>query len=197
MLGSYASGVFAELLATDGVREDFERAAVVGVMALHGGLEAGTSELATTVAATTGASRYAVTQPHDLRWHVPSIRYDPAFSPRLRGFVDHVRVAVSIHGYGRRGLERTVLVGGRNRVLAERIAEQISACSSLEVIADLEMIPSGLRGLHPDNPVNLPVHHGVQLELPSGGRSEIDLGALNEAIAGAFADFGEQQRDIG
>lgn len=189
--------MFAEFLATDGISEEFDRASVIGVMALHGGLEAGTSELAAMIAARTGASRYAVTQPSDLRWHVPSIRYDPAASRPLREFVDHVSVAVSVHGYGRRGLERTVLVGGGNRVLAERVAGEISVRSSFEVIADLSLIPAGLRGLHPDNPVNLPAQQGVQLELPSGGRSETDLRVLSEAVAGALADFDGRQRRNG
>jgi phage replication-related protein YjqB (UPF0714/DUF867 family) len=35
-----------------------------------------------------------------------------------------------------------------------------------EVITDLDAIPSELRGLHPDNPVNRVREGGTQLELP-------------------------------
>jgi phage replication-related protein YjqB (UPF0714/DUF867 family) len=35
-----------------------------------------------------------------------------------------------------------------------------------EIVTELDRIPKDLRGLHPDNPVNLPRHQGVQIELP-------------------------------
>jgi phage replication-related protein YjqB (UPF0714/DUF867 family) len=35
-----------------------------------------------------------------------------------------------------------------------------------EIVDDIEQVPNALRGLHPDNPVNLPRGGGVQLELP-------------------------------
>jgi phage replication-related protein YjqB (UPF0714/DUF867 family) len=40
------------------------------------------------------------------------------------------------------------------------------------VITDLEEIPLRLRGLHDDNPVNLPRDAGVQIELPPRVRGQ-------------------------
>lgn len=174
--------MFADLLASPGVREELDLAAPIGVMALHGGLEAGTDDVAARVAAMSGASRYAVIQPDDLRWHIPSVRCDPAESSRLARFMAHVRTAISFHGYGRRGLERTVLLGGRNRALAARLGAAIAPIDGLEVVVDLDAIPAGLRGLHPANPVNLPVQHGVQVELPSGARAPHHLDAIAAAV---------------
>ena len=39
-------------------------------------------------------------------------------------------------------------------------------CPTTRSSTDLEAIPRELRGLHPDNPVNVPPHGGVQIELP-------------------------------
>ena len=72
-----------ELLATTGVCERSFAGSRVGVCALHGGLEQGTAEIAEEVAHRAGASFYAVVQPDDLHWHVPSHRYDPALSDGL------------------------------------------------------------------------------------------------------------------
>ena len=55
-----------------------------GFLALHGGLEAGTAEIAQAAAVASNASIYAVVQPDDLRWHVPSHAFDPAQSDALR-----------------------------------------------------------------------------------------------------------------
>ena len=75
-----------------------------------------------------GSSLYAVVQPADLRWHVPSLQFTPPTRPP-RGVRRARRRCVSLHGYGglRTSDERwtTVLVGGSNRVLAE---ERPSGC---------------------------------------------------------------------
>ena len=44
-----------------------------------------------------------------------------------------------------------------------------------EIATDLERIPSELRGLHRDNPVNLPPSQGVQIELPPRVRGTTPL----------------------
>ena len=59
-----------------------------------------------------GASLYVVRQPPQLRWHLPSREFDPAVSAALRAFVDHVEVAVAVHGYGRAGRWTTLMAGG-------------------------------------------------------------------------------------
>lgn len=137
-------------------------------MAYHGGdLEVGTDHVADAVAERTGASLYAVRQPVGMQHHLPSTCFRPAHSDRLAAFVDHVDVAITLHGYGRRGMSRTVLLGGRNRHLAGLVASSLrSHLPGYEVIDDLDDIPAALRGLHGHNPVNLPRRQGVQIELP-------------------------------
>lgn len=158
----------AELLAADGVVEDLILGSAVGIMAFHGGdLELGTDLIADAVAARTGASLYAVRQPAGMQRHVPSTRFHPEHSERLAAFVDHVEVVVTLHGYGRRSMLRTLLLGGRNRDAAGVVAGCLRAhLAGYEVVDDLDQIPRDLRGLHRQNPVNLPRGQGVQLELP-------------------------------
>jgi phage replication-related protein YjqB (UPF0714/DUF867 family) len=160
--------VFAELLAHPGVTEELALGSRFGVMAFHGGsLERMTEVIARRVAVASGASLYVVAQPEDLRWHLPSREFDPAHSVRLRSFLDHVDVAVAIHGYGRPSMFTTVLLGGSNRALAARVAKAARPLlPEYTLVDDLEDIPAELRGLHPDNPVNLVREGGVQLELP-------------------------------
>jgi len=161
-------GRFADLLAHDGVEEDVELRSTFGFMAFHGGnLEAGTDLVATAAAAASGASLYTVRQPPTLRWHVPSIEVTPEESPALAAFLDHVDVAVSVHGFGRAGLWTTLLLGGHNRPLATHLAGHLRASlDGYTVVDDLERIPPELRGVHGRNPVNGCRHGGVQLELP-------------------------------
>ncbi len=165
--------MLAALLATPGVEEVCRLAGRFGFMALHGGnLERGTDAIARAAAERSGASYYAVVQPADLRWHVPSVSYDPADSPALAAFVGHVDTVVTVHGYGREGLWTTVLVGGRNRPLAVQVGRALRSGlgERFTVVDELARIPRQLRGLHPRNPVNLPPGGGAQLELPPGVR---------------------------
>ncbi len=166
-------GRFAELLAHDGVEEDLELRSAFGFMAFHGGnLEEGTDVVAAAAAASAGASLYAVRQPPSLRWHLPSIEVTPDDSPALRAFLDHVDVAVAVHGFGRDGLWTTLLLGGTNRPLAAHLADHLRpALPGYEVVDDIEAVPLDLRGVHRRNPVNLPRLGGVQLELPPRTRS--------------------------
>ena len=166
-------GRFADLLAHDGVEEDLELRSTFGFMAFHGGnLEEGTDVVAASAAVQAGASLYAVRQPPTLRWHVPSIEVGPDDSPALAAFLAHVDVAVAVHGYGRDGLWTSLLLGGRHRGLATHLASHLrDAMPGYEVIDQLEGIPTDLRGVHGRNPVNLPRHGGVQLELPPRTRS--------------------------
>ncbi len=163
------TGGFPELLAHPGVDEVCELQARFGIMAFHGGnLERTTDVIASEVAARTGASLYAVIQHAPLREHVPSITIRPEHSPSLREFFEHVHTVIAVHGYGRETQFWNVLLGGRNRQLAGHLAEHLRAAlpDAFGVVDDLDEIPRGLRGLHEDNPVNLPSNTGVQLELP-------------------------------
>src|SRR5207248_1414223 len=142
-----------------------------GFMAFHGGLEGGTAEIASGAAELAGASLYMVVQPDDVTWHVPSIEVSPEVSERLAQFLDHVDVAVAVHGYGRRDRPYDILLGGSNRELAAHLAGCLrEAVPAFHPIDDLESIPVALRGMHPANPVNLPRHGGVQAELPPRAR---------------------------
>jgi phage replication-related protein YjqB (UPF0714/DUF867 family) len=160
--------MFADLLATPGVTEILELRSRIGFLAFHGGsLERQTDVIAVDAARRAGASVYAVVQPPDVRWHIPSTSVTPEASDALRAFVDHVEVAIALHGYGRDGLWTTLLLGGSNRPLAAHLAAHLeSALPDYAIEHDLDAIPPDLRGVHPRNPVNLPAGGGVQVELP-------------------------------
>jgi phage replication-related protein YjqB (UPF0714/DUF867 family) len=159
------------LLAHPDVEERYRPGGPLGFLAFHGGLEAGTAEIAEEAAAAVDASLYVVRQPSELRWHVPSHSVDPAGSDRLRRWLSQVRVAVALHGYGRIRSPGRILLGGRNRALAARLAESLTLrLPHLTAVTDLGDIPRELRGLHPDNPVNRPPQGGVQVELPARAR---------------------------
>lgn len=180
-------GRFADLLAAPGVEEVVTLRSRFGFLAFHGGsLEAGTDTVATAAAGAAGASLYAVVQPPDLRWHVPSAVVGAEASDGLRRFIAHVDVAVALHGYGRPDLRRSLLLGGRHRALAAHVADHLRAgLPGWDVVCDLDAIPADLRGQHPDNPVNLVRSGGVQLELPVGVRDGTAAGALADALAAA------------
>jgi phage replication-related protein YjqB (UPF0714/DUF867 family) len=178
-----------QLLATPGVEERCVLGSSFGFLALHGGLEAHTAEIAQAAAVASHASIYSVVQPEGFRWHVPSHAYDPAQSDALVTFLDHVDRVVSVHGFGGlRGSDDrwvTGLLGGSNRELAARLAALLrEALPGYHWIDDIDLIPAHLRGVHPDNPVNRPVGGGVQLELPPRVRR---ISADSAALVGALA----------
>jgi len=160
--------VFAELLAHPGVVEEVTLRSTFGFLAFHGGsLEEQTDVIADAAAEQADASIYVVRLPPDLRWHLPSRLIDPAASPALASFLDHVELTVSVHGYGRMDRWTDLLLGGRNRTLAAHVAGHLrTALPEYDIVDHLDDIPPELRGLHPDNPVNLPRGGGVQVELP-------------------------------
>ncbi len=159
---------FAELLATDGVREELELRGRVGFMAYHGGsLEEMTDVIAAAAAERSGASYYAVLQPPNLNWHIPSHKVSPEASPALRTFLEHIDIVITVHGFGRQGYFTSLLLGGQNREFAEHVGGHLRAhLPAYEILTDLDRIPRELRGLHATNPVNLPTRQGVQIELP-------------------------------
>ena len=186
--------MFAELLAHDGVEELCELRSRFGFMAFHGGnLEKGTDVVAVDAASRAGASVYAVLQPPDLRWHIPSTSVQPSESPVLATFLDHVDVVIAVHGYGAEEYWTTLLLGGQNRTLANHVGASLRATlvpHGYEVVDELESIPARLRGVHPDNPVNLPRGGGVQLELPPRvrGTSPLSKPEYTSALVSGLVD---------
>ena len=153
------------LLREPGVTEVSRLRSRFGFLAIHGGgLEQMTDVIAERAAEAAGASVYVLRHPDRYPHHLPSALFDPAESPRLAEFLDHVDVAVSLHGYGRIGRGTQLLAGGRNRALAAHLARHIQL-PGYQVVTDLDDIPPELRGLHPRNPVNRVRDGGAQLEL--------------------------------
>jgi phage replication-related protein YjqB (UPF0714/DUF867 family) len=159
---------FADLLASPGVEEVCELRGRVGFMAYHGGsLEEQTDVIARHAAERSGASFYAVLQPDDLQWHIPSHTVGRTASPLLQSFIDHVDIVVTVHGFGRHDHFLSLLLGGQNREFAEHVAGHLQPLlPEYTIVTDLEAIPKDLRGMHPDNPVNMASNQGVQIELP-------------------------------
>lgn len=159
---------FAELLSMDGVREESVLRGTFGFMAFHGGdLEEVTDTIARTAAERAGASYYGVLLPDRLEWHIPSRMVTADQSPALASFLSHVEIVVTVHGYGRAGFFTSLLLGGGNRRLASHLGTLLRRhLPAYEIVDDIDLIPKDLRGLHQDNPVNVPPHSGVQLELP-------------------------------
>ena len=155
----------SELLNEPGMVEVSQLRSRFGFLAIHGGgLEEMTDVIAERAADAAGASVYLLRHPDRYPHHLSSALFDPAQSPRLAEFLDHVDVAVSLHGYGRIGRGTQLLAGGRNRALAAHLAKHIDL-TGYQVITELDAIPPELRGLHPDNPVNRVRDGGTQLEL--------------------------------
>ena len=156
------------ILETSDAYEELEIRSKVGLMAYHGGtLEKATDAIARETAELCGASYYGLIQTNDDPLHFPSTKLFEYASENLNIFFQHVRVVITIHGYGREHLFHSVLLGGRNRALASHLASFLKmALPDYSFENDLEQIPKELRGLHPKNPVNIPALTGVQVELP-------------------------------
>ena len=140
----------------------------IGLMSYHGGtLEKATDAIARETAEQSGASYYGLIQTDDDPLHFPSTELFKYASNNLNVFFQHIRVVITIHGYGRESLFHSVLLGGRNRALASHIASFLKmALPDYSFEKNLDEIPKELRGLHPKNPVNIPEFAGVQVELP-------------------------------
>lgn len=170
-------GDFAAILETPGVEEICELRSPLGFMAYHGGhLEWMTDVIARRAAELSGASLYAIVQPEGMREHFTSTTVDPALSTDLARFLDHVEIVITVHGFGRRGMFGSMLLGGQNREFAEHVGDAIrTELPAYDVRTDIDAIPTKLRGLHDRNPVNLPRQQGVQIELPPRVRGSSPL----------------------
>ncbi len=192
----------AELLTMPRIKEECILRSSVGFMALHGGSQdRGTDQIARRAAEQAGASYYAIVQPSGLRVHLTSRLHDPDDSTQLQAFLEHVDVVLSVHGFGRdsfalwldsecglviepygpaiRGKQtgplRGIIVGGLNAQLLRAARELFDGRFDGYHVADERV----RLGFHPDNPVNLPSAHGVQIELPPGLRG---IGEFGETL---------------
>ena len=177
-MSTAAPTTLSELLRAPGLVESSRLRSQFGFMAIHGGgLEWMTDVIAERAAEACGASLYVLRHPPGYRHHLTSRLFRTGESAALAAFLGHVDVVVSLHGYGRLARRRQLLVGGRNRSLAEHVAVCVDL-PGYRMVTDLGSIPRELRGLHPDNPVNLPRGGGAQLELPPQVRG---LGSFRSA----------------
>ncbi|HVA08423.1 MAG TPA: poly-gamma-glutamate hydrolase family protein [Acidimicrobiales bacterium] len=189
----------AELLTMPGVREECILRSSVGFMALHGGSQdRGTEQIARRAAEQARASYYGIVHPPRLRVHLTSRLHDPIHSIKLLAFLEHVDVAISVHGFGRDGFAlwldpnrgliiepygpairgqqtgplRGIIIGGLNAQLLNTARKLFQGRLAGYHVADERV----RLGFHPDNPVNLPMANGVQVELPPGLRGIGDFG---------------------
>ena len=88
----------------------------------------------------------------------------PRSPTRLAEFLDHVEVAISLHGYGRLAAAPSCSPAAATAHSPHHLADHIDV-PGYHVVTDLDAIPRELRGLHPDNPVNRVRGGGAQLEL--------------------------------
>lgn len=155
----------SELLADPDAHEVSRLRSPFGFLAIHGGgLERMTDVIAERAAEAGDASVYVLRHPDGYPHHLPSARFLAEESRQLAEFLDHVDVVVSVHGYGRTGRSTELLAGGGNRALAMHLARCVEI-PGYQMVTDLGAMPVGLRGLHPDNPVNRARGGGTQLEL--------------------------------
>ena len=145
----------------------------LAVIAPHGGgIEAGTAALADAVAGSEH-SFYAfsgIKSGGNRALHITSHRFDEPTGLTILG---RVEVAVAVHGHRDRQRE-IVRIGGRNRVLKEKIRQVLAEAGFEAKITDHKR----LRAIHPQNICNRCLSgRGVQLEISRALREKM-LGRL-------------------
>ena len=111
---------FRSCLPIPAIIEDSTLRSRFGFLAIHGGgLEQMTDVIAERAADAADASVYVLRHPDHYPHHLPSALYRAEESERLAEFLDHVDVAVSLHGYGRIGPQHPA-AGRRSQPRARR-----------------------------------------------------------------------------
>jgi phage replication-related protein YjqB (UPF0714/DUF867 family) len=147
-------------------------------MAYHGGaLEEMTDVIAREVAARTGASYYGVHQPTACGCTWPRRASVPSSPRSWQRSSSHVRTVMTVHGFGRRGHFTSLLLGGRNRELAEHVGAHLrERLPAYDVITDLDRHPGrAARHARTTTRSTCPPTTGVQLELPPRVRGSSPL----------------------
>lgn len=137
------------------------------IVSPHGGnLERGTSEIARKIAGDDyNLFDFQILRTENVQeLHVTSTNFKDSNLSRL---LERSSVCVSIHG--RRGDDHVAWLGGTNERLKTLIAKYMD-----ENQIQCTLNPPRLEGTSPENFVNAPKEHGVQLELPSALRENGD-----------------------
>ena len=137
-------------------------------MAYHGGsLEEITDVIATAAAERAGASYYGVHQPPTCSGTSPRSSIDPAASPALAAFLDHVDHVVTVHGYGREGFGPPCCSAAGTVPLAEHVgAAPRRGCPPTRWSPTSRRSRWSCAACTPATRSTWPAGGGVQLELP-------------------------------
>jgi len=145
----------------------------IGVFAIHGGgIEIGTEQIARNIAKRTNCSVYIFsgrkkTGNNNLR--ISSIEFASLNHPLFSNILSHIEKIVAIHGHNQN--KKDIHIGGRNVDLKSKIAEALKKrLPEYHVITFLHEIPDLMKGIDPNNFVNLPQERGMQIELPQALR---------------------------
>lgn len=190
---------FAELIAAEREGHDYKRIAVrrdsmVAVIAPHGGgIESGTSELATALA----GAEFSLYCFEGLKragnyesLHITSTNFD---DPVCLQIIEQSNFVLAVHGC--EGREKVVFVGGRNDRMKCNVIEALRG-SGLEAVEDL----TNHSGREVNNICNKGcVDGGVQLEISKGLRQSMFEGlsrAQRRITTHVFASFVSAVRDV-
>ncbi len=140
-----------------------------GVFAVHGGgIEIGTEQIVRNTAERTSCSVYIFSGRKKIgnnTLRISSIKFASLNRPLFSNILSHVERIVAIHGHNQN--KREIYIGGKNLELRAKIAEALKkVLLDYRVVKFLHEIPNPVKGVYPNNFVNLPPEAGVQLELP-------------------------------
>lgn len=167
---------FAELVLNTVKDQDYrldvhQPSQEMAIVAIHGGgIEPPTGELAAAIAGQE-YSRYifqALRASGNAQMRIPMTRYDEM---RLRALLQHSQAAVALDGVP--GVDQTVHLGGRNRLLREKLIESLQAAG----FETGRLVAPGAAH-NPARFYNWPQRGGVLIELPLAFRMALVTGPL-------------------